>query len=62
MQIAGAKAILEKSSEKTYREKTARGTKILVNYIETVKPGGHQPRSANIAPFHPHKINSYSPV
>ena len=31
MEIAGARAILEKSSEETYREKTVRGTKNLVN-------------------------------
>ena len=31
MEIAGARAILEKSTETTYREKTVRGTKNLVN-------------------------------
>ena len=31
MQIAGARVILEKSSEKTYREKTDRGTKRIVH-------------------------------
>ena len=31
IEIAGARAILEKSSQETYREKTVRGTTNLVN-------------------------------
>jgi|TARA_Y100000310_G_C20287813_1_gene625751 hypothetical protein len=62
MQIAGARAILEKSSSKTYREKTVRYNKGLIKQIQMEKNRGNNAISGYFDFLLPHRKYSFPPV
>ena len=62
MQSAGARAILEKSSEKTYREKTVRYNKRLIKQIQMEKNRGNHAISGYFDFLSPHRKYSFPPV